>query len=357
MLPLHHHHHHQLVQALCTRVWYVTSTSRPTRRFYLRDHSARRIKGNKPTLALDTHNLPHPVKVEDSSGSVLYSPTQTAVNSLPSANLTLDHYQQSPLLDTMLPTSTIEECRKRLVPVLLASAQARDPGKRLDSEQCLRLLSDDHCRSFFGQAKQMRLQLASQKTPVDQGWGGSLKRDRVDDVDAWVRNTRSRFDSVNTVVSDVSRRESDATLGDFTGGKSLPKAPRAMLLASQASLSTASATPVIEPVHQAIKMFPTPMPTSQPATEMDTSNVPVGQPTGDQSGHPSQVVAPTHTVSSSSTDLVSHLPTQPGIWFRQQGKQHAEIVDIDIEVSDEMFYMSRERYVSASRWRSVLPHP
>jgi hypothetical protein len=248
----------------------------------------------------------------------------------------------------MLPTPTIEGCRQRLVPVLLASAQTRDPGKRLDSEQCLQLLSDDHCRSFFGQAKEMKLQLssvASQKTPVDQGWSGSLKRDRVDDVDVWVRNTRSRFDSVNAVVSDVSRRDSDSTLADFTGGKSLPKAPRAMLQASQASLSTASATPLTEPVHQAIKMFPTPMSTSQPATETDTSNVPMGQPTGD----PSQVVCPTYTVSSSSTDVVSHLPTQPGIWFRQQGRRHAEIVDIDIEVSDEMFYMSREQYVSASR--------
>jgi len=187
----------------------------------------------------------------------------------------------------------------------------------------------------------MKLQLsslASQKTPVDRDWSGSLKRDRVDDVDVWVRNTRSRFDSVNAVVSDVSRRDSDSTLADFTGGKSLPKAPRAMLLASQASLSTASATPLTEPVHQAIKMFPTPMSTSQPATETDTSNVPMGQPTGD----PSQVVCPTYTVSSSSTDVVSHLPTQPGIWFRQQGRRHAEIVDIDIEVSDEMFYMSRE---------------
>ncbi|KAH0840285.1 hypothetical protein J3R83DRAFT_1293 [Lanmaoa asiatica] len=329
---------------------------------------------NKPTLALETYNLHVDHLVRDPSSSVSYSPTQTAVNSLPSANLTLDHfYQQSPLLgETMAPppTSTIEECKKHLIPVLLASAQARGPGKRLDSEQCLRLLSDDQCRKFFRKAKEMRLQLSSlvsQKTPMSQGWSGSLKRDRVDEVDTWVRNTRSRCSSMNTVVSDVSRRDSDITLVDFTGGRLPPKAPRAMLQASQTTLirsddnaqdeapyealEVASPTtedhPVgsslIELVRQAIKMFPTLVPPSQPVIETDTPNVSVGQSTGDQSGHPSQMVSLTHSTSSSSTDFVSHLPTQPGIWFKQLGRQYAEIVDIDIEVSDEMFYMSKEQ--------------
>lgn len=281
--------------------------------------------------------------------------------------------------------STIEECRKHLVPVLLASAQARGPGKRPDSEQCLRLLSDDQCRKFFRQAKEMRLQLSSlvsQKKPVHQGWSGSLKRDRDDDVDAWVRNTRSRFSSMNTVVSDVTRRDSDITLVDFAAGRLPPKAPRAMLQASQVTsikypgsakneapyeaLEVTSpttedhspgSTSLIELVHQTIKMFPALVPTSQPVTEIDTSNVSAGQSAGDQLGHPSQVVSPTHAVSSNSTDFVSHLPTQSGIWFKQLGRRYSEIVDIDVEVSDEMFYMSSERYVSTSCQRSTLPHP
>lgn len=358
---------------------------------YSHDAHSARIKGNKPALELKTHDLPvnHLVKVEDPSSSVLYSPTQTAVNSLPSANLTLDHfYQQSPLLDdTMSPpsTSTIEECRKRLIPVLLTSAKARGPGKRLDSEQCLRLLSDDHCRNFFRKAKEMRLQLsslASQKTPVYQGRSGALKRDRDDDVDAWIRKTRSRFSSMNTVVSDVSRKDSDITLVDFTAGRLPPKAPRAMLQASQATSikypvsakneapyevleftspttedHSPGSTSLIEPVHQTIKMSPALAPTSRPVTEIDTSNVSAGQSTGDQSGHPGQVVSPTHFVSSSATDFVSHLPTQSGVWFKQLGRRYAEIADVDIEVSDEMFYMSSERYVSTSCQRSTLPHP
>ena len=306
----------------------------------------------------------HLVKVEDTFSSLVYSPTQTVVNSLPSTSLPLDHYRQSPKLlgdDTMPPpsTSTIEECKKHLVPVLLASAQARGPGRHLDSEQCLRLLSDDHCSNFIRKAKEMRFQLSSllsQKTPVDQGWSRSLKRDRVEEVDAWVRSTRSRFDSVNTVVSDVSRKDSDITLVDVTRGKSPPKAPRAMLEVSQlndisdsaqdgapyqtlvASPTTedpASAMSLFELVHQT-KMYPTLVPT---ATEIDTS---MGQSTADQSGHPTQI----QPAPSSSMDFVSHLPTQAGIWFKQQGRRFAEIVDVDIEVSDEMFHLSRERYVS-----------
>ncbi|KAG8219031.1 hypothetical protein J3R82DRAFT_4787 [Butyriboletus roseoflavus] len=302
--------------------------------------------GNKPPIALETHNLPgdHLVSREDPSSSVLYSPTQTAVNSLPSASHTLDHCcQQSPLLlgDAMTPppTSTIEECRKHLIPVLLASAQAREPGKRLDSEQCLGLLSDDQCRSFFWQAKEMKLQLSSlvsQKTPVNQGCSGSLKRDRVDEVDAWVRKTRSRFSSMNTVVSDVPRKDSDITLVDFTGSRLPPKAPRAMLQASHATLVSSpdsaqvqvpcEALPVASPttedhppsstsfVHQALKISPIIMPTSPPVTEIDTSNVSAAQLTGD----------PIRASQSS-------------------GRRYAEIVDVDIEVSDEVFYMSRER--------------
>ncbi|KAF8138954.1 hypothetical protein EV363DRAFT_1394369 [Boletus edulis] len=246
--------------------------------------------------------------------------------------------------------SAIEECRQRLVPVLVASAHARDPGKRLDTEQCRQLLSDDHCKHFLRQAKEMKHQLSSlvsRKTPVNQSWSGSLKHDRVDDVHTWVRNTRSRFDSVSTVVSDASRRDSDITLVDFTGGRLPPKAPRAMLQAYNPtslgkSLNAAPGEAPYKPL-QAIKMFPALGPTSSAVTEIDTSNVPVGMLAGDPSGHPSQAVSPTHTISPTSTDFVSHLPTQAGIWFRQQGRQYAEIVDVDIDVSDEMFYVSTER--------------
>lgn len=266
--------------------------------------------------------------------------------------------------------STIEECRKLLVPALLASAQARDPGRRLDSET----LSDAHCSHFIQKAKEMRLQLASllsQKPPINQGWSGALKPDRGDEVDDWVRNTRSRLDSVNTVVSDVSRRDSDITLVDVTRGSSPPKAPRAMLQASRlnnaqhgASLvgsptseEPANTPSLIELIHQAITMFPTLMPTSHPAPESHSTDVSIGHPTLDQpSGHPIEALASTQPAPSSSTDFVSHLPTQAGIWFKQQGRRFTEIIDVDIGVSDEMFYLSRERYVSPFRQPLTLPH-
>ncbi|KAG9317853.1 hypothetical protein JVU11DRAFT_2079 [Chiua virens] len=350
--------------------------------------------GNKPTLALETHNLPvdhHLRSAEDPSSSVFYSPTQTAVNSLPSANVALDHCQKSPLGGTMpwaplpLPTSAIEECKKHLAPVLLASARARDPGTHLDSEQCYKLLSDDHCSKFFRKAKEMRRQLsfmAPHKLPAHQSSDGSLKRDRVDEVETWARSTRSRFNFMNPGMSDVSRRDSDITPADFIGGRSPPKAPRAMLHASQAAAKNdsvdgapkisslvdarldathealitspttegnrpASTTNLSELVQQVSKMLPVP---GQPVAEVDTpSNVSVGQPATPQSGHPHQVVSLTQPTLSSAADFVSHLPSQPGIWFKQQGRKYSEIVNVDVEVSREMFYLSAERLPSRVR--------
>lgn len=130
-------------------------------------------------------------------------------------------------------------------------------------------------------------------------------------------------------------------------------APYEALVASPTTEDTPPSTAsLIDLVHQAVKMFPALMPTSQLETEIDTSGAPVGTPTGDQSEHPNQVVSPAPAQTApnpSSTDFVSHLPTEPGIWFRQQGRQYAQIVDIDINVSDDMFYVSTERYVPASR--------
>lgn len=344
--------------------------------FYLHNVHLAPTKPNKPSRALEFHNLSERlVKVEDTASSVLYSPMQTAVNSPPlSANPTLD--QHSLLGDAMSPpsASAVEECKRLLVPVLLASAQARDPARRLDPEQCLRLLSDGHCRNFIQKAKEMRLQLSSllsQKTPVNQDWGGSLKREREGEADEpWTRKTRSRFDSVNTVASDVPRRDSDITLVDVTAARSPPKAPRAMLQTSQLNISgsaqdgapyqTLAASPTVEEpsntslielVYQAIQMFPMPTPsTGHPMTETDTTDVSMGQPTADPPGESTPMpVSPIQPAPSSSAEFVSHLPTQPGVWFKQQGRRFAEIVNVEIEVSSDMFHLSTERYVSFSR--------
>ena len=320
------------------------------------------IKGHEPSLAHVLSADHRPVKVEDTSSSVLPSPTQT-VNSLPSSP-TLG---QSPMMDDRTPSpSTIEQCKKLLVPVILASIQARDPAARLDPEQCLRLLSDDHCRELIRKAKKMRRQLSSvlsQEAPIYQQRSGSLKRDRVHAADAWVRNARTRFDSANSVVLDVSRRDTDVTLVDaIARSRSPPKAPRAMLQASQLNYGSAqdgaprqymTASPIIEDspvsladlVHKVIQMFPTLKPTSHDMADVETTNVAEEQLTAHLPAPPVQMPSPIQAALPSSADFVSHLPTQPGTWFRQQGRQFADIVDVDVGVSDDMFYLSKERYV------------
>ncbi|KAF8838366.1 hypothetical protein BDN67DRAFT_1004340 [Paxillus ammoniavirescens] len=313
--------------------------------------------GTRPTLAVETHNpsAKQPVKVEDLSSSVLYSPTETAVNSLLSSR-PLEERTLDPLLGDMTPpsASVLEECRNHLVPVLLASAKARGGSSHLDSEQCAQLLSDDRCRNFFRQARETKHQissLVSAKTPTYNGLNGNLKRnrDRVDETSPWSRNTRRRFNSMDTVVSEGSRRDSEITLVDFPAGRSPPKAPRAMLQASH-SLSghdalvssptrsgDSSQTSLITLVREAIRMFPTLTSTSQPAetTEPTHSTTPNVQVTGAEPGD--QFPA---SVSPSPTDFISHQLTQPGIWFKQQGRKYSDIVDIDVDVGEDLFMIS-----------------
>lgn len=327
------------------------------------------------------------------------------MNSLLSpTNLMVDRHHQSPPTGDVAATvpvvppastSTIEECRKRLVPVLAASAQTRDPGRHLASEQYLQLLSDDKCQNFFRQAKDMRhqlLSLVSQESPVSDG-NGCLKRSRVDEVDAWVRSTRGRFDSdANmSIASDaatvVSRTDSDITFVDgAAGGAASRKWPPNLSPHSQAILRPNNWLPysaehvgappgqalplVASPVstitqdlhhtpgaselfQQSLNMYPAlvqPL-TGQPKTEPDTHVQPGPAPTGPAEwslGHSDQemeIAATTTSPSSSVTDYVSHRPTEPGIWFRQRGTQYKEIVNIDIEVNDEIFYVTKDGYV------------
>ncbi|KIJ04358.1 hypothetical protein PAXINDRAFT_104208, partial [Paxillus involutus ATCC 200175] len=327
-------------------------------------------KGTRPTLAVETHNLSveQPVKVEDLSSLVLYSPTETAVNSLLSSRA-LEERTLDPLLGDMTPpsASVLEECRNHLVPVLLASAKARDSSSHLDSEQCAQLLSGDRCRNFFRQARETKHQissLVSAKTPTYNGFNRNLKRnrDRVDETSPWSRNTRRRFDSMDTVVSEVSRRDSEITLVDFPAGRSPPKAPRAMLQASHSfsgrdalvssptrSGDSSSQTSLITLVREAIRMFPTLTSTSQPAetTELTHSTTPNVQVTGADPGDQSPASVPSS--SPSPTDFISHQLTQPGIWFKQQGRKHSDIVDIDVDVGEDLFFMTREGYGNRPR--------
>ncbi|KIK96059.1 hypothetical protein PAXRUDRAFT_337421 [Paxillus rubicundulus Ve08.2h10] len=297
-------------------------------------------KETRPTLAIETHNLlvAQPVKAEDLSSTVLCSPTETAVNSLLSSRAL---EEEIPLLGDMTPpsASVLEECRKHLVPVLLASAKARDGSSHLDPEQCAQLLSDDHCRNLLRQARETKHQISSllsPTTPTYNGFNGNLKRnrDRVDDTSPWSRNTCRR---------------------------SPPKAPRAMLqtshnlggrdalVSSPKSGDSPSQKSPITLAREAVRMFPTLTSTSSPVettTEPNHSTTPNMQVTG---ADPGDQLPPSHLSSPSLTGAISHQLTQPGIWFKQQGRGHSDVVDIDVDVGEDLFFMTRESYANQPR--------
>ncbi|KIJ69766.1 hypothetical protein HYDPIDRAFT_22929 [Hydnomerulius pinastri MD-312] len=313
------------------------------------------VNGTRPTLAVETHNLSveAPIKVEDLTSSVLYSPTETAVNSLLSGHTC---EEDIPHLEEMTGpfTSALEQCRRHLVPVVVASAQARDAGTRLDFQQCAELLSDDRCRSFLRQAKETRRQVESiaSRSIAINGSKESLKRNRVDEMDAWSRNTRGRFNSMDTVVSETSRRDSEITLIDFPVGRSPPKAPRAMLQGSHCLDRSDTLVPpqdspstqtLIKLVRDTIRMFPSLSmpPPAEPAAELHHSTMPDILVTGVHSGD--TVLPPVPSILPAGTDFVSRTPTGAGVWFKTQGKKCPDVVDIDIDLSEDLFIPNKER--------------
>ncbi|KAG2069296.1 hypothetical protein BDR04DRAFT_1101806 [Suillus decipiens] len=53
----------------------------------------------------------------------------------------------------------IERCRQQLAPVLLMSAKSQDSSTTLDITACAAMLTDDRCREFLQQARNMKLQM------------------------------------------------------------------------------------------------------------------------------------------------------------------------------------------------------
>lgn len=55
--------------------------------------------------------------------------------------------------------SVVERCRQHLAPIILMSAKSQDSSTTLDITACAAMLTDDRCREFLQQAKDMKLQM------------------------------------------------------------------------------------------------------------------------------------------------------------------------------------------------------
>ncbi|KAH7887338.1 hypothetical protein F5I97DRAFT_1859637 [Phlebopus sp. FC_14] len=312
------------------------------------------VKRIRPTLAVDTQHLDYeaPVKLEQQPSSLLYPPTVTPVNGPSLEGNTLDVMAM-----TGPSSSTLEQCRKHLVPVILSALKESNTGTLMDSEQCAALLTDDKCRYLLHQAKEMRrqmLDLPRRSSEVNVSSEGS-KRDRVGEDDNASRNKRGRFDSVD---DDVSRRDSDATLVDFPVVTFPQKSPHAMpkpVPQVQDSLETGKASPGVAQITEQIPRLPAPASgqdgpldgtvtrqfhsTSDHEIVIDgTVSIPGPQTIG------AEEPASRLPSDSSIPGAVHPIPdplTTPGVWFKRIGHAHSDVLDIDFYVSSDLFLSSR----------------
>ncbi|KAG2135731.1 uncharacterized protein EDB93DRAFT_822151 [Suillus bovinus] len=118
--------------------------------------------------------------------------------------------------------SVVERCRQLLAPVLLMSAKSQDSSTTLDITACAAMLTDDRCREFVQQARDMKLQTdaLAPHPPENPRVSAVDARIKMEDLERSVdshgestRTTRVWLDS--DALSIGSRKDSEATLVDL----------------------------------------------------------------------------------------------------------------------------------------------
>ncbi|EGO01994.1 hypothetical protein SERLA73DRAFT_166506, partial [Serpula lacrymans var. lacrymans S7.3] len=131
------------------------------------------------------------------------------------------------------PTSVYEQCRNRLLPIVMMSARMKDPSKHIDCDKHLAaLITDEHCKKFMQQSKEIRQQMqALEARKASELNDTGTKRDREDEL-TWSRNGRRRVDECvdSVVASEVPRKDSETTLVEFS---TQPPTPKSKMLDSE----------------------------------------------------------------------------------------------------------------------------
>lgn len=246
----------------------------------------------------------------------------------------------------------IERCRQQLAPVLLMSAKSQDSSTTFDITACAAMLTDDHCREFLQQARDMKLQMhALAPHPTHSP--------RVIAVDAHVNkeDLRRSMDrhGESTQATRVwpdsgSRKDSEATLID------LPIDPKAFSPVQGSRQS--SVKDITHSVKQIMEHDEAPSPrdpnsanvrTSTPVSvphqiapsrsvpvediEMTTSLARQSANSGLSPADPQNIATRSSTNSHSSLPKISTL-SMPGTWFGRQGLTRPGILNVHFAVGD-----------------------
>lgn len=302
-----------------------------------------------------TRGLPPqtPLKTEESDSAMLSSAFEDGVISLLTTGFDMLR-KPLPELTTANGSdsaSVIQRCRQQLAPVLFMSAKSQDSSTNLDINDCAAMLTDDHCREFLQQARNMKLQMdALAPCPQDNSRviavdinEETLKRGRdEDDHYGLSRTTRVRVGSGDDMRSIVLRKDSEATLVNS------PIDHKASTFAQDTRQhSVQDITPpdkkVMEYDHDrsstdvqasAIASAPLQMPTLASAVtvediEMTTCHSPDSRPT--QTEHAQNMSSCSFADSRAPSSLVT---MQIRTWFKRQGLTRPGILDIEFVVEE-----------------------
>ncbi|KAG0702447.1 hypothetical protein DFH29DRAFT_875211 [Suillus ampliporus] len=337
----------------------------------------------RPTAPL-ARSLPSwqiPLPAESSSG-LLSSALEAGVISLLTTGFDMlrEPISQSTNADSGGSASTIiERCRQQLAPVLLMSAKSQNPSTTLDITQCAAMLTDDSCREFLQQARDMKLQMDAlaphlpdnpQIVAVDAHINKEDSERSMDIHDVSTRNTRVWLDSTDDTLSVASRKDSEATLVDFpidhkasttvqdftqSSVKDIAIPIKHIMENDEAfsshgrnpadvhTLATASA-----PLHQIA---------ASPSTTVEDVEMTTSPTCHSASSEPSPVdaenIATWSSADSHTSSTLLNMPTlsMPGAWFRRQGLSRPGILNVDFVVGDRIIPAA-----SSSR-NSSAPNP
>ncbi|KAG1735724.1 uncharacterized protein EDB91DRAFT_1083629 [Suillus paluster] len=325
---------------------------------YLRytDLSILKFLHTRPTVV--AHNLPYktPLPIEESSSGLLSSAFEAGVISLLTTGFDMLR-EPLPTADSGESVPIIERCRQQLAPVLLMSAKSQDSSTTLDIKQCAAMLTDNHCREFLQQARDMKLQMDALAPHLpDVAADAHINKEDVErsmeEHDESTRNTRVRLDSADGTLYAASRKDSEATRVD------LPIDHKASTPAQDFNQNIVmDFTP---PVKQNMENDEASSPHNRNSADVQTSSAPPHQMNASSSNTVEDIemtTSPTcHSANSvpspadaqnlatcSSADSHTSSPSlnmstlsMPGTWFRRQGLTRPGILNVDFMVGDRI---------------------
>lgn len=257
--------------------------------------------------------------------------------------------------------SVVERCRQQLAPVLLMSAKSQDSSTTLDITACAAMLTEDRCREFLHQARDMKLQMDALAPPhnprvvaIDAHINKEDLKRSMDRHSESTRTTRvwldsgSRKDSEATLVdlpidhkalSPVQDSRQSSVKGITLTVKQIMKQDEALSPHYPHSANVQTSTPAS--VSQ--QLAPSP---SIPMEDIESTTTSAYHSANSESSpaDPQNIATCSSADSHPSSSLLKFTTlSMPGTWFACQGFTRPGILNIDFAVGDRIIPATSSR--------------